>query len=459
MNNLERTLVIGAFLVTFIGWFAPPNLRLGIWLGYASLGALWGLYALLQSIRWQMYPALASTLLLLLLSTFDLFGDIIPFWLRVVLTILCIATWGLSTALCILLPNIDLPVPSGPHKVGTMRRIFVDTNRTNRELHVQIWYPSTPLPSSERAVYHPQPHQLGDLFSVPAFAWGHLQTTPTHAYLNAPIARTSEPHPVLFYSHGLLSYPADNTALLQELASHGYVVFAIDHDFSWDAYHLDPTPWHTPDTQASDVIDMLSQIETHVLPTQMDDQYFLWQAIQETQHHPEDRLFGFLKTNSFGHIGHSFGGTTAIAAASRNPACKATVNIDGPFPEQATHMRQAPILTISSFDPLTTPFPSLLDKLPDNYNDLKQREWERVHTLFSQSPTHDHKWIRFQHAGQLQLTDQPFVLPLLSPKGYKAKRQHRACSSHILSFLQPILQPNDKTMITPTQHPHLETVR
>ena len=64
---------------------------------------------------------------------------------------------------------------------------------------------------------------------LPWFTFTHLGRTTTHSYAGATIDSTHH-FPVVIYSHGLgIGWAGANTTLVEELASHGYVVIAINH--------------------------------------------------------------------------------------------------------------------------------------------------------------------------------------------------------------------------------------
>lgn len=67
-----------------------------------------------------------------------------------------------------------------------------------------------------------------------AFVLSHFKLIKTDSYLNAePIKGI---FPVIFYSPS--GSIVENTTLLQELASHGYIVFSVCHPY-WNAFHYD----------------------------------------------------------------------------------------------------------------------------------------------------------------------------------------------------------------------------
>lgn len=132
--------------------------------------------------------------------------------------------------------GFTLPEPTGPDRLGTVSLHLVDTTRTDpwvashppRELMVQLWYPAqsargyAPAPwLSPGAVPH-----FAETFGLPADV---VRATLTHARQGAPVQGRRGGHPVVLYSPGLGGDRGTGTALVEELASHGYVVVTIDH--------------------------------------------------------------------------------------------------------------------------------------------------------------------------------------------------------------------------------------
>ncbi|MFD7582303.1 serine aminopeptidase domain-containing protein [Kitasatospora sp. NPDC059817] len=130
-------------------------------------------------------------------------------------------------------PRLMLPAPTGPHPVGTTTLHLVDPARPDRwaptprprELRTRLWYPAARVAGHPRAPWM-SPAETAHLetayFQVPAAG---LDWPTTHAHTDAP-AETSCRHPVVLNSHGSGGDSAFNTALAEELASHGHVVGA-----------------------------------------------------------------------------------------------------------------------------------------------------------------------------------------------------------------------------------------
>ncbi|MFD5461567.1 acetylhydrolase [Kitasatospora sp. NPDC127059] len=149
--------------------------------------------------------------------------------------------------------RFTLPEPTGPHRVGTVALHLRDTSRPDpfagagryRELMAAVWYPA------RKADELPLAPWLSDgalkAFLDDAGYQLPLTLAPlTAARLGAPVHRPGHRLPVIVYSHGAHAHRAVNTVIVQELASHGYVVVTVDH--TWDAFTEFPdgrvlTPW------------------------------------------------------------------------------------------------------------------------------------------------------------------------------------------------------------------------
>nr|BFE56292.1 lipase [Dactylosporangium thailandense] len=124
--------------------------------------------------------------------------------------------------------RLTLPRPTGPHSIGTATLHLVDGKR---QLMASVWYPA-----------------VGDLRRHPVAPW--MAATPLRALLadngfdpdiagpltagHAGAAALPGRAPVVVYSHGAGGHRSETTIVVQELASHGYVVVTVDH--AYDSY-------------------------------------------------------------------------------------------------------------------------------------------------------------------------------------------------------------------------------
>ncbi|MGA4929037.1 alpha/beta hydrolase family protein [Streptomyces incarnatus] len=132
--------------------------------------------------------------------------------------------------------KLSVPAPSGSHSVGMVGLHLVDKSRTDpyvpgkkpRELMISLFYP-TSAPSG-----HYQAPWMSSLSGAHFLASRGLSpqqvTLPTTAgHVLAPVDTKLGKLPVLLYSTGLHSDRAQGTALVQDLASRGYLVVTVDH--------------------------------------------------------------------------------------------------------------------------------------------------------------------------------------------------------------------------------------
>ncbi|MBN2146867.1 MAG: hypothetical protein JW726_05745, partial [Anaerolineales bacterium] len=251
MRPLEIVLLGGlAGVVLFLTMPASQRPRTVHWLPVLNFAVLL-LHLLLEGARWQMVPAYLLTVLGLLFAWRNLRYSFHP-WLAwqmedrvlgrtigavlsaLILVDVLFLTW--------LAPLFKLPEPGGPYAIGTR---FFFSEQTLREetltpepgdmrlLSAQVWYPARTTEDTPRQPYMAVSHQVSGVFagflSMPFFAFSHLKHIPTHAYRDAPVY--SAQFPVLIFSHAYDGNITQNTILMEQLASHGYIVFSIGHPY------------------------------------------------------------------------------------------------------------------------------------------------------------------------------------------------------------------------------------
>ena len=128
-----------------------------------------------------------------------------------------------------------LPKPTGPYAVGTTSLLLTDPSRTNRynvrtnsSFMITLWFPAAPAPGILPAPYLEYKLAPG-LAGLYGTSQGVLSNFHAHSFGAVSVAINQVPYPIVIYSHGFRVDRRDNTAKLEELASHGYVVVAIDH--------------------------------------------------------------------------------------------------------------------------------------------------------------------------------------------------------------------------------------
>jgi hypothetical protein len=137
----------------------------------------------------------------------------------------------------------NTPLATGPYAIGTTHLYWIDDSRIDkrfpsgkREIRIEFFYPS--IRENEDLLFPYQPEKINALkiikseyFSLPSFIWrclldGIYSHANPEAYFN-----TKEPlYPVIIFLPGIGGDNFYNT-YLEELASHGYIVVALEPPF------------------------------------------------------------------------------------------------------------------------------------------------------------------------------------------------------------------------------------
>eukprot|EP00238_Polyblepharides_amylifera_P006444 CAMPEP_0196583360 /NCGR_PEP_ID=MMETSP1081-20130531/43220_1 /TAXON_ID=36882 /ORGANISM="Pyramimonas amylifera, Strain CCMP720" /LENGTH=597 /DNA_ID=CAMNT_0041904225 /DNA_START=165 /DNA_END=1958 /DNA_ORIENTATION=+ len=303
-----------------------------------------------RSQRWQLQPSYISVCL----SAFVDFA-VPQMVLRRAAALLGLVLVAASAALDYILPPITLPKPRGKYPVGRTSRRWVDLSRAGwlpntkmevpasqgRHLHADIWYPAThdlrALGNCRRSKFISSSlvEAMCATFGVPKWLMGHVAVSETNAFLNAPVspeAKGLSGCPVIFFVHSLGGLKIQNTSLLEELASHGYVCVALDHPYDASLVVLEDqthAPFLFHSTPAFQPKELLSYRQD-CLRMRTGDLGFMKQRLFATSRDPFDPLGGgFMNMGRLGLIGHSYGGGSVVDYAQQDKSVGAVVSLDG----------------------------------------------------------------------------------------------------------------------------------
>lgn len=382
MTGPFETLVFGSLVVALILSFMPKR-YFGRWAFWASGLVFAGFVAVstFGAPRWQLVPGAFLALVLPFVTLWRLEYPKTPNWRRrsvfgayILVSSLVAVTAFLAPAA---FPMFVAPAPSGSYKVGVVDIYLPDPVRgeemtvsphDRRELMIHAWYPSDVPSDAEPAALQRDPAAihaiLGRAVPVPEFVFSHLEKIPGHSFAGTPIAKAGPDagvFPVVVFSHGNSSVASQNAPLMEELASHGYIVFSIAHPYQggWVRYPDGRTVgyqdgWYGDiDTSPEAIKRVTDQLNAIVMAqTEADYRALVAQYIaeypglnsglniwmQDTDLLLDTLANGGQSFHAFenhmdleriGIFGMSYGGATAGLFCVKDPRCKAGINMDG----------------------------------------------------------------------------------------------------------------------------------
>lgn len=352
MRPLE--ILIPIILAIPLVWRRPRPYWIGVLPVVAILCIV--LHLTIEGYRWQMIPLYALTGLLVMIELTRLHSpaDIKPF-----ISFLILIPLIISTALPILLPVPSIPASTGPFQVGTRIYELTDNSRSEiysgkddtcliclanhgqcqgaRRFQIQVWYPSEPGPSDERAPWMAR----ADIFApaiatyihMPGFFLDHLRLVRMPAYKDSSVAPADEGYAVILFSHGWNGFNAQNTGQAIQLASHGYVVVGVQHTYGavitvFDDGTIAPNNPSALPTGARD--DEYEAAARKLVQQWAGDLGYAIDYLEVQNSDPESPLLGSLDLSRLGVYGHSTGGGAAIQFCGTDSRCKALLGMD-PF--------------------------------------------------------------------------------------------------------------------------------
>ncbi|TWF95908.1 alpha/beta hydrolase family protein [Saccharopolyspora dendranthemae] len=236
-------------------------------------------------------------------------------------------------------PRPALPEPTGALPIGHTRLHLVDHQRPDpwvpqqpRELMTTLWYP-TAHPDRPPAPYLTPAESratLDYLEGLPELPDDTLSTTRTHAHTNAP--PTAPTLPLIVLSPGFKQPRAALTGLAEDLASRGYTVAAIGHNYESVATEF-------PDGRLTTCLACELNDQTTVQRTRADDVTFLLNELPERTP---------LRPNRIGMAGHSTGGASTTQVLHNDPRVTAGINLDGTFAPPLTDDLDRPFMLIGA---------------------------------------------------------------------------------------------------------------
>jgi predicted dienelactone hydrolase len=195
--------------------------------------------------------------------------------------------------------SVDAPDAMGPYSVGHVRMEFIDVLRDNRSLPADIWFPAAKA-------------DIGDAINTIYPLQGPLGIESIVSFDDVPAA-PGERRGLLIFSHGFGGTNTQSTALMEQLASQGFVIVSPEHTGNTNSDRSDPNPAANRVPDVSFIIDSLL-------------------ALNDSQ---GDRFFETIDANKIGVLGHSGGGFTSIGAVTGYESTPADARVKAIMPISA----------------------------------------------------------------------------------------------------------------------------
>ena len=425
MQNFEMLLLIASS--AYIGFFRPINKNLNKLYVIGLLVFVLAIHLVFNGPRWQMIPAYILWIVAFITALIP--SERKPSTILRVLKIGgLLILLALSIALPSALPVFDLPQSTGPYTVGTMdihlkldREEVITADQTDtRSLMIKAWYPSNET-AGEMDPYVDLAGRRGfaQKYGLAPSMLNYLDKVETNVYRNIQMA--NETFPVLIFSHGYNSKANGYYALLTELASQGYVIFAINHtyestgstfpdgtlkyfDYEY-ASQIESGTWETMEPVVEAFKSKLSFEERHPIVRKGLTTYFVrdmverWaddivDVVNELDAWNRAGFFeGRLDLSRVGAFGHSRGGGPAGEALLNDSRIKAAANIDGvQWGQVVDTVFQKPFLFLSA-------------DWPEEHEDLNQ------HAYVNRSKSVFYEGIVLR-SGHSNFMDIPFMIPV-----------------------------------------------
>jgi len=264
---------------------------------------------------------------------------------------------AVAGALPALFPVFGYEPPRGKLAVGTASYELKDSSR-NRALVVQFWYPAAAGAQGSRAGISPRPESLADAYAaftgLPRFAFDSLRLIKTHAIEEAPLSRERERFPVVLFSHGPGSGNRSQSVFqMEELASRGFVVAAIDHT-GYASTTIFPDGHAVPVGPSFSWPVFVDARSTAMLDTWVKDARFVVDELERLDTKDgRGLLAGRLDLAKIGYLGASFGGSVVVQALLDEPRIKAGLAQDGKpyFAENTPTELHRPLMYMQSAAP------------------------------------------------------------------------------------------------------------
>jgi dienelactone hydrolase len=199
---------------------------------------------------------------------------------------------------------------------------------------VQLWYPA----ERPGGIFKKRKLACYRRREETSFVSSYQAALRTHSYLSAAIlpgTGQGAPYPVLLFNPAWRGRRTQDTFLTEELASHGYVVAAIDHTYNSmpvafpDGRVVVAEPIQRFELLVGTNPDEVRGIGNKEADKQALDVRFVLDELSRMNEEQGSRWFQTMDTENAGCCGHSLGGGVSVQAWATDARVRAAVNLDG----------------------------------------------------------------------------------------------------------------------------------
>jgi len=390
-------------------------------------------------------------------------------WVRSSVAILLAASLVVAAALPTLFPVFRYETPTGPYGIGTAD--YEMPGSAGRTLVVQFWYPTRRDASGSRAGLTTRPDLLADAYAsftgLPRLFFDHLRLIRTHAIRGAAFPADSAARPVVLFSHGPLSANRVQSVFMMEaLASHGFVVAAIDHTGYASTTIFPDGHAVSPDPRAAWPV-FVDAKSTAMLHTWVDDVRHVIDRLEALNAgDPGGLLTGRLDLAHIGYVGASFGGSVVVQALLDEPRIRAGVAQDGKpyFADDTPAALQRPLMYMQSAAPYIKSSDAQLARWGLNataFRMAEQDHYARQMRLIGSatSPIYN---VYVRHTSHVTFSDLNLIVRVPDFDLINIRRAHCIINDYTVAFFERYLNGRTEPLVdesTPSSYEEVTVTR
>ena len=265
---------------------------------------------------------------------------------------------------------------------------------------------------------------------------GSDREVPVHFYYPETDSAGSSAFPLILFSHGAFGYYQSNFSTYMELASHGYVVVALDHPHH--SFFTKDTDGKTVMVDTNFIHDVMAVNEEGVsneqiftlsqewLKLRIADEGFALDCMEKAKMrksldaawHTENeetvlKILAMTDTDKIGLMGHSLGGASSVTLVRQRTDIDAVVDLDGTMLGEIVAVENGK----NVYNEAPYPVPVLDFMKEKDYTEREQYKKENGTPYVNDyiiAHAENGKTVVFWNAGHMDFTDLPLISPTLA---------------------------------------------